>query len=288
MIDDLKAMAIFAEVIKKGSFRQAAKSLSLSPSVISYHVSQLEEKLGAALIYRSTRKLSLSYEGEVFYQQVLKMLTAADQGINMLLENQLHPQGKVTLSLPTALSRSSINDKLADFAKQYPEVKLSIDFSDDKKDLFTDNIDLIIRASSLQDSDLKAKKIGMLKRVLVCSKDFYQQFPEPKSCHDISHWPWIKLTSLSNQRTFNYLGEQQKITLNTQINVNSVEAIYHYCRRGVGLAILEQSQVKQELQRGELQHVLPKWQVEPLPLYALWAKNIPQNSNVKRLVAYLQ
>ena len=115
-----------AEVIQQGSFRKAGRALSLSPSVISYHNSQLEDKLGSALIYRSTRKLTLSYEGELFYQQVLKMLDAASQGIELLSRNQTEPSGKISLSLPTALSNSALNHRIARFALKYPKVKLDI------------------------------------------------------------------------------------------------------------------------------------------------------------------
>ena len=87
-------MAIFAEVVKLGSFREAAKSLGLSPSVISYHISQLEEKTGTALLYRSTRKLTLSNEGEAFYQQVLQMLTAAKSRYAALIKQPSRTYGQ--------------------------------------------------------------------------------------------------------------------------------------------------------------------------------------------------
>ncbi len=287
MIDDLKAMAIFAEVAKRQSFREAAKALSLSPSVVSYHISKLEEKLGSALIYRSTRKLSLSYEGEVFYSNVLKMLDAANQGIAQLSNGQNEPRGKIKISLPTALSTSFMNERIAQFSNAYPNITLDIDYSDTRRNIVDDSVDLTIRAGELEDSDFIAKKIAILKRILVCSPSFYLKHKNPKTLEDIAKWKWIKLRQLSNQRTFESSGKNQTIKFNNQLTVNSVEAIHQLCLNGLGLAVLAESQVKDDIKRGELQTVLPDWKVKPLPLFALWSKNIPPTSNVKVLLSFL-
>lgn len=288
VINELKAMAIFAEVVKQGSFSKAAKSLSLSPSVISYHISQLEEKVGAALIYRSTRRLTLSHDGEQFYTYVQKMLVEAHNGIDLLSKNHIEPQGKIRLSLPTALSRSVINEKIAQFCLQFPKVQLEIEYSDSHTNIIKQGIDLTIRASLLEDSELMSKRIGSLERILVCSHSFFNHFPQPQSLTDIENLPWIKLKQLGNERLFLQQEQHQTITLTPRVEVNSVEAIYHYCLQGIGLAVLARSQVSDDIENERLVHVLPNWQVAPLPLYALWPKNIPKQSPVKRLLTFLQ
>lgn len=106
MIDDLRAMAIFAQTIKQGSFRGAAKTLKLSPSVVSYHISQLEKRIGSALIYSSTRNLSLTHEGSLLYQHAQQMMDAARQGLSMVSAQQSLLSGKLTISLPSALTRA--------------------------------------------------------------------------------------------------------------------------------------------------------------------------------------
>ena len=284
MINELKAMAIFAEVVNKGSFREASKSLALSPSVVSYHISQLEEKLGAALIYRSTRKLTLSHDGEVFYQHVLQMLSAANQGLSLLSNQSMTMQGKVKLSLPTGLSRSYLNERIAKFATSYPNVTMEIEYSDTRNNIIEQGVDLTLRAGELEDSDFIAKKIGTIERVLVCTPRFYQKQITPKQPSDLANWQWLKLSQLSNERTFIKAGEQQNVRFSSQISVNSVEAIYQYCLNDVGLAVLTQSQVEADLAQGKLVHVLPNWQVTSLPLYAMWPKNTPPKSLVKVLL----
>lgn len=280
-------MAIFAEVVKLGSFREAAKSLGLSPSVISYHISQLEEKTGTALLYRSTRKLTLSSEGEAFYQQVLQMLAAANQGMQLLSTNQDEPSGKIKLSLPTALSDSELTKKIAEFALKYQNISLDIDFSDTQNDIIDERVDLTIRAGNLKNSDFKCKKIGEIERVLVCSPAFYRTQVQAKNLDDLSAWRWLKLAQLPNKRTFTRAEQSKTIEFSSQFTVNSVEAILQFCINSVGLAVLSKTKANQSIKDGLLVEVFPEWQVEPLPLYAVWSKNISANSNIKLLLSYL-
>lgn len=277
-------MAIFAEVVKNGSFREAAKRLSLSPSVVSYHIAQLEKKTGSALLYRSTRKLTLSHEGEVFHKQVLKMLDAAHEGIELLSEKREEPAGIIKLSLPTALSHSPINQAISEFALKYPKVRIHLDFSDHNSDIINDRLDLTIRAGAIKDSDLKCVRLGNLERILVCSPDYYQTFPTPSSPEDLHSWLWLKLEQLPNKRTLISKGVSRLIEFNSQLVMNSVEAIHQYALAGNGLAVLAKNQVQEDIENGKLLHVLPSWEVESLPLYALWPKNIRENSAVKMLL----
>ncbi|UTZ27935.1 LysR family transcriptional regulator [Vibrio campbellii] len=287
VFNSLKSMAIFAEVVKKGSFREAAKSLSLSPSVISYHITQLEKKVGAALLYRSTRKLALSNEGEQFYEYVEQMLHAANQGLELLSGQDEEPSGEIKLSLPTALSGSYINNLIAMFANQFPQISLKLIFTDTHSDIIEDGFDLALRAGEPYSSNLKARKIGYLERVLVCAPSYFEQREAPKKIDELSKWNWIKLEQLSNERTF-CLGKVKKVVkYQYQISVNSVEAMHHYCLLGLGLATLTKSQVSESIEIGELIHIMPDWKVEPIPLYALWPNNLTPKSKTKKLIDFL-
>jgi DNA-binding transcriptional LysR family regulator len=288
MINELKAMAIFAEVIEKGSFAAAATALSLSPSVVSYHVSQLEKRIGAALIYRSTRHLSLTAEGELFYQNVSQMMMAAKQGIEQLNTEKIEPTGQLNLSLPSVLCQSPMIGKIADFAKKYPKVKLTIRFDDNRENIIAKGIDIAVRAGVLEDSSLKFTPLGEIKRVLVCTPELYHQYPTPKTIQDIRSWTWIKLEQLANTRRFlspNKVAED--IVFEHQISVNSVEAMRSFCLQGLGLATLADFQVNELLASQELLQVLPDWEAEAIPLNAIWAANVSATSLTKKLIKFL-
>ena len=130
MIDLLRQMAIFAKTIDHGSFRGAARELKLSPSVVSHHISQLEEHLGVALIYRSTRKLTLTREGERLLLAARNMLEAVESELLELSLSGKEPSGELRITLGSILSQSQLTDIIADFSMTYPRIKIVLDYSD--------------------------------------------------------------------------------------------------------------------------------------------------------------
>jgi len=288
MIDELRSMAIFAETIKQGSFRAAAKELKLSPSVVSYQVTQLEKSVGTALVYRSTRKLSLTSEGGVLYQYALNMLQAAQQGLDQVAIEKKELRGTLTITLPSALIKSKISKKIAQFSKLHPLLNFKLFYTDDRQDLIHKGIDLAFRAGAMDDSNLKSKRIGEIKRKLVCSYDYWKENISPISPQDLTTWNWIKLDMLPNNRTLvNAVGEKCKISFESNISVNSVEAMTQLCINGAGIATPPDYLIEKEIENNTLVELLPNWQVEAISLYAVWPNNVFRNSSVKRLLAFI-
>ncbi|PKH87204.1 LysR family transcriptional regulator [Colwellia sp. Bg11-28] len=288
MIDELRAMAIFAETIKQGSFRAAAKELKLSPSVVSYQVTQLEKSVGTALIYRSTRKLSLTSEGGVLYQYALNMIQAAQQGLNQVAIEKQELRGTLTLTLPSALIKSEISKKISQFSKLHPFLNFKLFYTDDRQDLIHQGIDLAFRAGSMDDSNLKSKRVGEINRKLVCSYDYWKENIPPISPQDLTTWNWIKLDMLPNHRTLvNSAGEKCDIDFESNISVNNVEAMTQLCINGAGIATPPDYLIEKEIENNALVELLPNWQVESIPLYAVWPSNVFQNSSVKHLLEFL-
>jgi len=312
MIDELRGLAIFAETAKQGSFKKAALELKLSPSVVSYHISELEKRIDCALIYRSTRKLSLTHEGQVLLVHAEKMLQEVEAGLEKVMANDQELRGKLSITLPSALTRSPLIKQIAQFSQANPLIELDIVFSDVRQDLIADNIDLAIRIGDMADSGLISKRISVVKRTLVCTPDFIQSQHlqqglrqgldikviadlEPK---DIVSWPWIKLSMLSNKRRLiakTSSGKQQKqksleLEFTSQITVDSVEAMTQFCLLGSGIATPPDFLVEQALADGNLVELLPSWQVEDLPLYAVWHNSGMAglaNKKVRRLLEQL-
>lgn len=288
MIDDLKAIAVFAEMARQGSFRAAADVLGLSPSVVSYHVSQLEKRLGTALIYRSTRKLSLTHEGQVLYQHARTMLDAAQQGLNEVVSHDKEPQGKLTITLPSALTRAPINQRIAEFAKQHPKIELNLLYTDTRQDLIATGIDLAVRAGELEDSALKSKSIGTIERVLVCAPSYAEQHAAPLVPEDLAEWKWIRLAMLPMQRTLIGPAKQRiPIQYASQIVVDSVDAMAQFSILGLGVSTPPRFLVEDAIAEGRLVQLLPEWRVEGVPIYAVWPGNVSVNSNARRLLTYL-
>jgi len=288
MIDDLKSMAIFAETIKCGSFRAAATALNLSPSVVSYQITKLEERLGTTLIYRSTRKLSMTAEGEVLFDHATKMLDQAELGIRNVSGHD-HATGKLTVTLPGSLSRDILSKQLVAFSKENPGIQMHCIYSDDRYDLISEGIDIAFRMGSMPDSAFSSKKIADKKRTLACSPEYYAKHPEPKNPADLSSWNWLRHDLLPNYRLLTKKGHPPfQVEINGNLSANSAEAMVEFAILGLGISTLSHWLIEDELKDGRLIRVLPDWEAAPIPVYAVWHGNITDCSNTRRLLNFLR
>ena len=164
MIDQVRMMAIFQTVAEMGSFRQAAKKLKLSPSVVSHHVSQLEAGLGMPLLYRSTRRMSLTEAGVEMLAASQRMTAAAQQGIGAVKRRVAQPVGTLKVSLATAIASPPYSQAIIRFVQAYPKVHLSLHYSDHRTSLEGSQFDVALRGqtSDLDDSSYKARRCRRL------------------------------------------------------------------------------------------------------------------------------
>lgn len=271
MIDELRALAIFAETVRQGSFRGAARKLDLAPSSVSYNIAELEKRLGTALLYRSTRKLSLTTDGEALLQHALRMIAEAEKGLSNLQQSDGALKGSLSVTATSVLMQAPINHILGEFAKAHPGLTLSVNYSDHRSDLLSDGVDIAFRAGKMEDSGLKSRKIGEIKRKLVCAPEHLAGRDLPKSPDDLSGWAWIQLEMMPPKRPFlTPNGERFEVSYNPVMTVNSVQAMTQFCLQGLGLSTPPDFLVDEALAEGELIELLPDYQAEPMPLYMVW------------------
>jgi len=288
MIDELRAMAVFAKTVEMGSFRAAAHELKLSSSVVSHHVSQLEARLGVALLYRSTRRLSLTQHGEKLFESAKTMLAAAEAGLNAMAQQSPEPSGKLRITMPAFFARGSLIKDIAAFALAHPKVALSINFSDVKQDLIRDGIDLAIRIGQLQDSALKSKQLFTVQRKLVAAPH-YLHGQCVRTPQELQEWDWIGLSMRPDFKILrNAAGTSCKLEYQPRISVDSIDAVCQLALAGLGLATPPAFMVEQELAAGHLVEPLPGWQVEALGAYAVWPANAARESLTLRLIRFLE
>lgn len=283
MFDELRAIAIFAKTIETGSFRECAKALGLSPSVVSHHIAQLEHKLGLTLLYRSTRKMSLTAEGEHLYEASKKMLEAIELGLDSILPAAENPSGTLRVSMPSILVRSGLMEKIAQFCYELPNVKLHLNFTDKIVDLIEERFDMGIRIGTLTESGLMSKKLFSFGRKLVCSPSFFEKQTKAKKPEDLSAWCWIGIEMLPLSRRFRK-GAGKSVIVNYQARLmcDSVDAAYQLAIAGAGLSSPPDFLVERDIKEGKLVEVLPEWQMEPLSVYAIWPQNLLKNNLASR------
>jgi DNA-binding transcriptional LysR family regulator len=288
MIDHLRQMAIFARVVDEGSFRAAAKDVGLAPSRISETVSELETYLGVTLLYRTTRKITLTNEGRIFYARVVEMLRSAEAGLNELNALSLDPVGALRISIPAFLSTGPLSTAIADFARLHPNVAFSVDYSDHPKGLVEDGYDLNVRVGWLEDSAMMARKLSEGQRFLVAGKEYAAQRKVPKRPADLEDWDWVRYRQRADTTEFvSPKGKTEKVTGNAQIEVDSIDAAYHFALQNMGATILPSFLAERGIASGGLVRLLPEWNLRKLGIYVVWADKSRRESLTLLFVRYL-
>jgi DNA-binding transcriptional LysR family regulator len=289
MIDQYRTMAVFREVVAQGSFRGAAKMLSLSPSVVSHHVSQLEQHLGTALLYRSTRRISLTEDGADLYDATRRMVEAAEAGLDAIRNRAQQPMGRLRIAVPGAVFEApSHGDHLIAFARQYPKVELSISYGDHKLELVGSKYDAAIRIGWVEDSRYKIRKLGELDRALVVAPSYLVDRPMPKQLDDLSGWDWIRLSQLPLERQLTGRnGDIPDLAPPISVEVDSVAALCHMARSGMGVAAIPRCLVRSDLAEGRLIVLSPDWELNPAPVQAVWPDNVSPESLTVRFVRFM-
>ncbi len=287
MFEQVKAMAVFAVVVEEGSFRKTAAKLALSPSVVSHYISQLERYLGAPLFYRSTRKLSLTDYGQRFYPSCKQMVYCAQTGLNALKQNGRGLAGKLNMTLPAVLIETAFPRLLAEYATTYPNIDLTVSFDNQTHNMIEEGIDLALRVGWLKDSNLKARKVMDVHRV-ICATHHYLASHEPILCpKDFEQHSWVKTELLLTSIELKKNHELEKISVKKGITIKGANAFKDIVLADFGLAMGPKFLVQKELDSGRLVEVLPEWQASSVGMYFVWVDNTVKNPLVSHFTDFM-
>ncbi len=289
MEDQLRAMAVFRKVVEAGTFRAAAKALNLSPSVISHHVAQLETNLGTALLYRSTRKISLTSDGRRLFDASTKMVEAAQAGLDAIRSHTDLPAGRLKVAVTGAVFENTpYFDHLVAFAKSHPKVELSISFSDQKIELIGSTYDAAVRIGWLDNSRYKTRKLCDIPRALVASPDYLADKKLPKRVDDLETLDWIKLVQFPVARQLiSKSGEVPSIRAKVAIEVDSAASLRRMALSGMGVAIIPRCLVAPDIMEGWLVELKPRWDLMAAGAHVVWPSNVSEGSLTMRFVNFL-
>lgn len=289
MLDQLRSLAVFARVAELGSFRAAARSLALSPSVVSHHVSALEHRLALPLLYRSTRRLALTPDGEKLLSFARDMVDAAARGLDSLSGRGESAQGTLRLTAPAFLAETALCGDLAAFSGAHPNVDLSVSFSDAPRDLLRDGFDLALRIGRLADSTHKTRKLAEMRRRLVASPRYLRQRRLPRTPRDLKTWDLIHLSSRPPEITLHSPRTKKptKVALAPRISVDSAAAMRELVRSGLGIAALPDVLIAAEIERGHLVEILPGWLPQRFGVYAVWPSNPQRAGLTQRFIDFM-
>ncbi|MBT0956100.1 LysR family transcriptional regulator [Alphaproteobacteria bacterium KMM 3653] len=285
MIEDYRSLAVFVAIADTGSLSAAGRRLKLSTSVISHHLSRLEQRQGATLFFRSTRSMSLTPEGRMALDPARRMVAAGEEALDAITAGDDEPVGALRVAMPAFGEQGRLHAALWDFAKQHPMVAISLHCSDVPTDLVKDGFDLAIRLGTLRSSSLKSRRIADFKRWLVASPAYLASRAPIETPGDLAEHDFIAVTQIPPVMTLERDGQATEFDpVNMRIEVNTVTAAKAAVLAGLGIWHVPLGEIEEELAQGRLVRVLPEWTLPVLGIYAVWPDIGPQKALTRRLI----
>lgn len=267
---DLNDSLAFAQVVRSGSFIGASRELGVPKSTLSRRVAVLEQRLGARLLQRTTRKLSLTDAGRVYYQHAARGLSEMEAAELAVSRMQEVPRGHLRVSTP--INVPYLAPVLASFLQTFPEVDLEVVCTDRRVDLIAEGFDVAVRAGRLLDSTLVAKTLGVLRSFVVASPAFLAREGRPSQPSDLSNFECVLFGAVPDPTSWTLSRGDEQVTARVKgrFVVNDFHLVEHGALSGVGIAMLPAHRSTQALGTGALERVLPEWCSPEMPLQAVY------------------
>lgn len=284
----------FVYVADYESFTRAAKELGISTAQVSRQISALEKRLNIKLLYRTTRQVSLTEEGRVFYQHcrgVLDGLDAAEQAVSNL---QSKPQGRIKLTAPVTYGEQQLLPLVNDFMVQYRDIEVTAFLSNQKIDLIDGGYDLAIRIGKLSDSTMMAKKLSRRTNFVCAAPAYLEKYGIPHSLSDLSqhncllgtrdYWHFIEDGKIDSGKNAD---KEKNLRVSGSVQYNSGHSLVDAALKGLGIVQLPDYYVQKYLASGELVSLLNNYREPEESIWAIYPHNRHLSPKIRLLVDYL-
>lgn len=283
-MDRLQQFFIFTEVAKRQSFSEVAHRLDLPRSTVTSAIQQLETHYGVRLFHRTTRKVSLTQDGQRILPECQNLLFDYEQLEQLIQTQKQHYRGTLKISMPSRIVHQVIIPELSDFYQRYPDIHLQLNSSDDMTDLIEKGIDCVVRVGELDSSSLIARLIGHLVMVNCASAGYLEQYGMPEQLEDLSHHKLINYAGAVGEKQGEFVYQGGTVMMDSTLSVNNTEAYSAAACAGLGIIQVPYYDVQDKIEQGILVEVLSAYSAPSLPLNILY----PNRSYIpKRLEVFM-
>ncbi|EPH0092346.1 HTH-type transcriptional activator AaeR [Pluralibacter gergoviae] len=288
-MERLKRMSVFAKVVELGSFTAAARQLEMSVSSISQTVSRLENELKVKLLNRSTRSLGLTEAGKIYYQGCRRMLFEVQDVHEQLYAFNNTPIGTLRVGCSSTMAQNVLSRITAEMLREYPDLSVNLVTGIPAPDLISDGLDLVIRVGTLQDSGLFSRRLGAMPMVLCAAHSYLQQAGALEKPADLANHSWLEY-SIRVHNEFELVdpeGNSTRLSPQGRFVTNDPMTLSRWLTAGAGIAFVPLMWVIDEINRGELEILLPRYQSDPRPVYAVYTEKDKLPLKVQVCINYM-
>ena len=284
-------MVLFVQVIDEGSFSRAAEKRSLTNSVVSKRIARLEKDLNTQLLYRTTRKLSLTDAGRTLYDKAKIAKIAFQEAENAVTGYSEDMKGTIRITLPVVSANLILSESIAEFCKQHPEISVDLYITNRLVDLIEEGFDLAIRTAELEDSSLIARRLIDSQWVICATPHYLEQYGTPKTPEQLQSHECLlyKFDNTTNDIWPLYIDDtEQLLAVHGRFYSNHLNAIKQATLSDLGIAFLPQALVHEEIQQQILMQILHHFTRKKMGMYAVYPKARQPDQKLKLLVSHLQ
>lgn len=290
-MDQLTSLVFFARVAQHGSFSEAARQLGSSPASVSRAVQQLEARLGSCLFNRTTRSLSLTEDGKVFYEYCQQILNQLEEAELALSQARSAPTGTLRLDLTIGFGRLHIASALPQLAERYPDLKFEITFNDRHTDLIEAGFDAAVRLGSSPDSQLIMHPLGIARLIVCAAPAYLNRYGEPQTLHELRSHQCLNFVMPQTGRVRDWIfqqhGKRVEIPVSGRFSFNHPEALVETAIAGGGLIQLYNFLVQPAIARGDLQPVLSVFALPGSPISILYPQKRYVPAKLRVFIEYM-
>jgi DNA-binding transcriptional LysR family regulator len=291
-MERFKTMESFVRVVRAKSFSLAAKELGLSRALVTKHVQALEDHLGARLLNRTTRSLALTEIGAEYYDFCQRIIGEMEDEERTLRDLQKEPRGSLRVLSPKSFATLHMCEAVAAFAHRYPDIRVTLVLDDSSLhsiNLVTQGYDVAVRLAAIDDSTLVARKLATLQWVACASPEYLAEHGAPKTPRELAARNCLTHMTLGPDRIWRFDDGKRAVDVKVQgtFSANSVIALQHAARTGIGIALLPTYCAADDLRRGLLKPVLTDYRLAERPLYAVYPYGAMPPKKVRLLVDFL-
>jgi DNA-binding transcriptional LysR family regulator len=269
LLGETSGLMAFVRTVETGSFSAAARDLNTTPSAVSKSVARLEKKIGTRLFLRSTRALTLTQDGQIFFERVSPLLRDLDSS-DEAIQSKAAPSGRLRISMPSEFAPLLLPRLFTDFAATYSDLRLDIGLTDRFVDLIREDYDVVLRAGDLTEGDLIVRRLAELPMAVVASPHFLETWGSPDSAETLARLPFARFV-MGGLPTPVRLADGTTFIPSGRVDCDSGTALIQAALGGLGAAYLLRCLVARELKDGTLVDLAPQIAFPKLPLNALHA-----------------